>query len=350
VVIVIIILHAMAKHRVNSFPTTLIPIKFSTFISIISACTFLSAFGPCPCFASGLSFIQVAELHTFQRTCTFQVSRTVLNNPSFESAYGRKCLQIIALDDAASRKVKQLITGRSRPFCFSGLNFSVSTVEDSMTLADLKMRAFLRGGDGCEDELETRFSFFRAINERRLKGAKCLMACVYGPFDVEILPYLCSRHELSSSKDLELMSVLRSFPLDDDKINAATEKWRLACTGRRIVFGCVDCSMHEFLLSPAWKSGDQQSLYISDMAIHPAFQGVGLGRRLLQAVFEHASSEGFEEMFLHVEERNTRAQGLYLSEGFVAEPDTPAARELYEALRFDEEHKNILMRRPVRLP
>jgi GNAT superfamily N-acetyltransferase len=86
------------------------------------------------------------------------------------------------------------------------------------------------------------------------------------------------------------------------------------------------------------------------MAIHPAFQGLGLGRGLLRAAFEYAASEGFAEIYLHVEEQNARAQGLYLSEGFLAAPDMPAARELYEALCFDDEHKNILMRRPVVLP
>jgi ribosomal protein S18 acetylase RimI-like enzyme len=175
---------------------------------------------------------------------------------------------------------------------------------------------------------------------------------LYGPFEVEILPLLCSRHELSSSKDLELMRALNSatLSLDHDQVNAATEEWRLSCRDRRIVVGCVDCSTHEFLLSPAWPSGDQRSLYISDMAIHPAFQSLGLGRRLLRAVFEHASSEGFAEMYLHVEEKNTRAQGLYLSEGFVAAANTQAARELYDALCFEEEHKNILMQRPVLPP
>jgi N-acetylglutamate synthase-like GNAT family acetyltransferase len=238
----------------------------------------------------------------------------------------------------------------SGPFSLKGLKFALSTVEDSMTLADLKMRAFRRDGSSANDELNARFSLFRAINERRNKGAICLMACLYGPFDVEILPFLCASSELSTSRDSELMRSILTSSLDSFTIQSVIKEWQASSTNRRIIVGCVECSTHEFQLSPLWAAADRQ-VYISDMAIHPAFQGLGIGRALLRALFRHTMSEGVQDLYLHVEEHNARAVGLYTAEGFTLAPDTPATSSLYDAMCFDQDRKNILLqRRPDTAP
>lgn len=237
---------------------------------------------------------------------------------------------------------------RNAPFSLKGLKFTFSSIEDSMTLADLKMRAFRRDGDSVNDELNVRFSLFRAVNERRKKGAQCLMACLYGPFDIEVLPFICASPELSTSKDSEMMRTFLSSSQDNNAIRSAIQLWRSSSTNRRIVIGCVDCSTHEFQLSPQWKSTDRE-LYISDMAIHPAFQGLGLGRALLRSLVSYAESERIQDLYLHVEEHNARAAGLYASEGFAPAAETPATAALYEAMSFDRDCKNTLMQRPVLL-
>ena len=233
----------------------------------------------------------------------------------------------------------------SRSAILKGLQFLTSSVEDSMAIADLKMRAFWRNGDSVQDELNIRFSWFRAVKERFSKGARCLMVCATGPFDIEILPFICTSAALSTSKDNEMMKILRSN-LQNDAMTAAIEEWRSSSTHRRIVIGCVDCSTHEFQLTSLWACSGSD-LYVSDMAIHPAFQGLGLGRALLRALFDLAAREGYQNLYLHVEQNNTRAASLYASEGFVVSPDTSATAALYAALGFEPEPRNVLMTRPV---
>jgi ribosomal protein S18 acetylase RimI-like enzyme len=56
---------------------------------------------------------------------------------------------------------------------------------------------------------------------------------------------------------------------------------------------------------------------ISDLHILPASQGKGLGRALLRDALRRISEAGIETVFLETDEDNTRARGLYESEGFV---------------------------------
>lgn len=52
------------------------------------------------------------------------------------------------------------------------------------------------------------------------------------------------------------------------------------------------------------------------LSVNPAWQGQGLGRRLLRQVMERAQSAGAREFFLEVRPSNARALALYTSEGF----------------------------------
>lgn len=56
--------------------------------------------------------------------------------------------------------------------------------------------------------------------------------------------------------------------------------------------------------------------HIKDLAVHPAAQGAGLGRRLLRASLSELAAAGASSVKLEVRETNHRAQSLYADEGF----------------------------------
>ena len=56
--------------------------------------------------------------------------------------------------------------------------------------------------------------------------------------------------------------------------------------------------------------------HLLNLCIHPAFQGRGYGRQLLEHVFEQAGQGGAKTLFLEVRESNRIAQLLYLDLGF----------------------------------
>jgi len=56
--------------------------------------------------------------------------------------------------------------------------------------------------------------------------------------------------------------------------------------------------------------------HIKDLAVHPAAQGNGLGRRLLQRAVLGLTVAGVGRIKLEVRKHNTRARKLYGSEGF----------------------------------
>jgi ribosomal protein S18 acetylase RimI-like enzyme len=60
-------------------------------------------------------------------------------------------------------------------------------------------------------------------------------------------------------------------------------------------------------------------LMVSGLAVDPAYQGNGLGRRLALAAIEEAKARGARRLRLHVLGMNGRARALYSSLGFVVE-------------------------------
>src|SRR5688572_24831443 len=55
---------------------------------------------------------------------------------------------------------------------------------------------------------------------------------------------------------------------------------------------------------------------IGPITVEPAFQGRGLGRRLMQAVLDHAEERGVERVRLLQDSFNTASLSLYASLGF----------------------------------
>ncbi len=55
---------------------------------------------------------------------------------------------------------------------------------------------------------------------------------------------------------------------------------------------------------------------LMDICIAPDYQGLGLGRSLLDCVIKSASEKGAETLFLEVRESGTAARALYIKDGF----------------------------------
>jgi ribosomal protein S18 acetylase RimI-like enzyme len=71
--------------------------------------------------------------------------------------------------------------------------------------------------------------------------------------------------------------------------------------------------------SPTRLPSNGHVLEIQGLAVSPAYQGHGLGRRLLVAAIEEARSRGVRRLTLRVLATNRPARELYLSAGFEIE-------------------------------
>jgi aminoglycoside 3-N-acetyltransferase I len=63
-------------------------------------------------------------------------------------------------------------------------------------------------------------------------------------------------------------------------------------------------------------------IYIFDLAVHPQYQRMGFGRRLLQAVIERGKSLGAEEVFVQADDVDIHALEFYRASGGLAEKVT----------------------------
>ena len=61
---------------------------------------------------------------------------------------------------------------------------------------------------------------------------------------------------------------------------------------------------------------DEKSCELCTVHLHPAYQGKGLGKRLVQALIARAGHTGYQTMRLHVTATQTQALGLYAKLGF----------------------------------
>lgn len=65
-------------------------------------------------------------------------------------------------------------------------------------------------------------------------------------------------------------------------------------------------------------------LYIRSMAVSPASQGFGVGRKLLVVVEDYATKKGFDKLYLYTTFFLKSAMRLYEKYGFVSDRETPA--------------------------
>lgn len=154
--------------------------------------------------------------------------------------------------------------------------------------------------------------------------------------------------ELRGSKDAEALKhlLLLDKRLEGGELGGAeaikaeqgriVQEWSAGSEGRSVVVGAVDASTHEFARSGVWmrERGGSGDVYLSDMAVHPSFQKLGIGQVLLEVALRHSKSRGFKEAHLHVEEDNTAAARLYNGGGFEGAAEDACTLDLFEALLF----------------
>lgn len=67
--------------------------------------------------------------------------------------------------------------------------------------------------------------------------------------------------------------------------------------------------------------GDKTTLWIREIAVKPAFQGMGIARKLIGQAFAYGLKHGAKKSFLMADECNDKALHLYRSMGFIAMSD-----------------------------
>ena len=86
---------------------------------------------------------------------------------------------------------------------------------------------------------------------------------------------------------------------------------------RRATGGAVDAGdVLGYVVGDVTPNHGRDIGHIKDLAVRPAAQGLGLGRRLLRASLSELAATGASVVKLEVRESNHRAQSLYADEGF----------------------------------
>lgn len=133
----------------------------------------------------------------------------------------------------------------------------------------------------------------------------------------------------------------------EEQKTTCVQEWSKESNGRTLVVGAIDISTHEFASSGTWQRErrGRGDVYLSDMAVHPRFQRLGIGQLLFSSAIQLARSQGFLEAHLHVEDGNGGAIMLYRSAGFELAPEDECTLDLFQALVFPPPPapKNILM-------
>jgi GNAT superfamily N-acetyltransferase len=140
-----------------------------------------------------------------------------------------------------------------------------------------------------------------------------------------IVPY---RPEFAGAfRELNREWIERLFRLEaaDEEVFGDPERTILA-PGGQIFFACLDA---EVVGTAAAVCHAPHSFELAKMAVMPAAQGRGIGRRLAEAVIAYARSAGAERLFLLTNRKLPAAIGLYEQLGFrhhELPPDTGYAR------------------------
>lgn len=87
-----------------------------------------------------------------------------------------------------------------------------------------------------------------------------------------------------------------------------------------------------------------QAAELCKLHLHPAYQGRGLGRRLVDELLQLARTKGFDDIVLHVTATQVAALGLYIRLGF-----KQTHRAIYTA-PDGSTYDTIYMHRPVDMP
>lgn len=99
---------------------------------------------------------------------------------------------------------------------------------------------------------------------------------------------------------------------------------------------------------PLHPTRGRKKLYLADLAVRPDCRRQGIASRLLAEVDSYAETNGYEEIYLHVETNNPHARSLYEKKGYVLLPPHNPARDgftkqhlLRDPALYDMLHKTI---------
>ena len=82
------------------------------------------------------------------------------------------------------------------------------------------------------------------------------------------------------------------------------------------VVGTVEISPNDFKNTTMETIGAQKKLYIADLAVRQDARRLGLATKLLQTIEDYARTNGFLELFLHVDKVNPQGLNLYTKNGY----------------------------------
>lgn len=84
----------------------------------------------------------------------------------------------------------------------------------------------------------------------------------------------------------------------------------------RVGYGCWVAEIGELVVGHGILTVGAGECHVLNLCVHPQWQGIGLGRRMLRRLLLAARNQGADTAFLEVRESNETALGLYRSEGF----------------------------------
>jgi GNAT superfamily N-acetyltransferase len=98
-------------------------------------------------------------------------------------------------------------------------------------------------------------------------------------------------------------------------VSRSDEEWRQAVASRlRFVAVANDQVVG---MAAGSESNYTGTASLTSLWVDPGARGQGVGDRLVLAVLEWAKSEGFNQVLLWVTEGNSKAESLYLRNGFI---------------------------------
>ncbi len=84
----------------------------------------------------------------------------------------------------------------------------------------------------------------------------------------------------------------------------------------RVGYNCWVADLGGEIVAHAIMSIGADECHILNLCVHPGWQRLGLGRRMLRRLLALGADKGADTAFLEVRVSNAQARGLYASEGF----------------------------------
>lgn len=76
-----------------------------------------------------------------------------------------------------------------------------------------------------------------------------------------------------------------------------------------ILLGNVEINDSDFLITKGFPFGSPKKLYLSDLIVHPSRRKEGIASHLLQTVERIGREKSYEEIYLHLQEKNKDREG-----------------------------------------